>query len=117
MQKFEQPIPKSVVVDRTGETDLHSSFDARRQAFRALTEEGCFVMPNPGTSAQRAIFSTWVFRRWRRPALDSRFHKGYRIQTRSSLASKAWLISPRLPPRVLVCVPTFQTINELIAFT
>ena len=47
MENFEQPIPKSVVVNRTGETDLRAAFDARRQAFRALHEEGCFVMPNP----------------------------------------------------------------------
>jgi 2-methylisocitrate lyase-like PEP mutase family enzyme len=47
VENFEQPIPKSVVVNRTNETDLRAAFDARRQAFRALHEEGCFVMPNP----------------------------------------------------------------------
>lgn len=46
MENFEQPIPKSVF-NRKGETGPHAAFDARRQAFRALHEEGCFVMPNP----------------------------------------------------------------------
>jgi 2-methylisocitrate lyase-like PEP mutase family enzyme len=47
VENFEQPIQKSVAVNRTGETDLRAAFDARRQEFRALHEEGCFVMPNP----------------------------------------------------------------------
>jgi 2-methylisocitrate lyase-like PEP mutase family enzyme len=47
MENFEQPIPKSIVVNGAGETDLRAAFDARRQAFRTLHEEGCFVMPNP----------------------------------------------------------------------
>ena len=47
VENFEQPTPKSVVVNRTGETDPRAPFDARRRAFRALHEEGCFVMPNP----------------------------------------------------------------------
>jgi len=47
MEDFEQPIPKSIVVNGAGETDLRAAFDARRRAFRALHEEGCFVMPNP----------------------------------------------------------------------
>jgi 2-methylisocitrate lyase-like PEP mutase family enzyme len=47
MENFEQPIPKSVVVNRTGETGLRAAIDIRRQAFRTLHEEGCFVMPNP----------------------------------------------------------------------
>ena len=47
MENFEQQVPNSVVVDGMGETDLRAAFDARRRAFRALHEEGCFVMPNP----------------------------------------------------------------------
>jgi 2-methylisocitrate lyase-like PEP mutase family enzyme len=47
MQNSEQPLLKSVVVNKTGETDLRAAFDARRQAFRRLHEEGCFVIPNP----------------------------------------------------------------------
>jgi 2-methylisocitrate lyase-like PEP mutase family enzyme len=47
VENFEQSTPKSVVVNRTGETDLRAAFDARRQAFRALHDEGCFVIPNP----------------------------------------------------------------------
>lgn len=47
MEDFEQPIQKSVVVNGAGETDLRAAFDARRQAFRTLHEEGCFLMPNP----------------------------------------------------------------------
>ena len=47
MENFEQPIPKSVVVNGAGGPELRAAFDVRRQAFRALHEEGCFVMPNP----------------------------------------------------------------------
>jgi 2-methylisocitrate lyase-like PEP mutase family enzyme len=47
MENFEQPIPKSIVADEAGVTDLRAAFDARRQAFRTLHEEGCFLMPNP----------------------------------------------------------------------
>jgi 2-methylisocitrate lyase-like PEP mutase family enzyme len=47
VENFEQPMPESVAVNRTGETNPRAAFDARRQAFRALHEEGCFVMPNP----------------------------------------------------------------------
>jgi 2-methylisocitrate lyase-like PEP mutase family enzyme len=47
MKDFEQQIPKSVVVSGAGGTDLRAAFDARRQAFRTLHEEGCFLMPNP----------------------------------------------------------------------
>src|ERR1051326_8875667 len=47
MEDFEQPTPKSVVVSGAEGTGLSAAFDARRQAFRTLHEEGCFVMPNP----------------------------------------------------------------------
>jgi 2-methylisocitrate lyase-like PEP mutase family enzyme len=47
VENLEQPIPKSVIVNRTGETNLRAAFDARRQAFRTLHESGCFVIPNP----------------------------------------------------------------------
>jgi 2-methylisocitrate lyase-like PEP mutase family enzyme len=47
VENLEQLIPKSVVVTRTGETNLRAAFDARRQAFRSLHEGGCFVIPNP----------------------------------------------------------------------
>jgi 2-methylisocitrate lyase-like PEP mutase family enzyme len=47
MEDLEQPIPKSIVVTWAKGTDLRAAFEARRQAFRALHEEGCFVMPNP----------------------------------------------------------------------
>jgi hypothetical protein len=47
MENFEQPIPKSVVVNGSGGPDSRAVFDARRQAFRKLHEKGCFVMPNP----------------------------------------------------------------------
>ena len=47
MEDFEQPIPKSVVVNGAEGRGLRAAFEARRQAFRTLHEEGCFVMPNP----------------------------------------------------------------------
>lgn len=47
MENFEQPIPKSIVARGVGGTGLRAAFEARRQAFRTLHEEGCFVMPNP----------------------------------------------------------------------
>ena len=47
MVNFQQPIPESIVADGARGTDLRPAFDARRQAFRTLHEEGCFVMPNP----------------------------------------------------------------------
>jgi 2-methylisocitrate lyase-like PEP mutase family enzyme len=46
MKNFEQPILKTVV-NGTGGPELRAAFDARRQAFRALHERGCFVIPNP----------------------------------------------------------------------
>jgi 2-methylisocitrate lyase-like PEP mutase family enzyme len=47
LEHAEQPTPESAVVDGAGETDARAAFDARRRAFRALHEEGCFVIPNP----------------------------------------------------------------------
>jgi 2-methylisocitrate lyase-like PEP mutase family enzyme len=47
VEDFEQPIPKSHGVNGAGGTELRAAFEARRRAFRALHEEGCFVMPNP----------------------------------------------------------------------
>src|ERR1051325_2146965 len=47
MKDFEQLIPKSIVVNGAEGTDLCAAIEARRQAFRTLHEEGCFVMPNP----------------------------------------------------------------------
>lgn len=47
MGSFEQPISTPVLVDGTGGPGLPAVFGARRQAFRALHESGCFVIPNP----------------------------------------------------------------------
>lgn len=47
MGSFEQPTSTPVVVNGTGEPNLQAAFGARRQAFRALHESGCFVIPNP----------------------------------------------------------------------
>ena len=47
MGSFEQPTSTSALVNGTGGTDVRAAFEARRQAFRALHEDGCFVIPNP----------------------------------------------------------------------
>jgi 2-methylisocitrate lyase-like PEP mutase family enzyme len=47
VENLEHLTPKSIVVNRTGETNLLATFDARRQAFRTLHEGGCLVIPNP----------------------------------------------------------------------
>lgn len=47
MGSFEQPTSTPVLVNGTGGLDLQAVFGARRQAFRALHEDGCFVIPNP----------------------------------------------------------------------
>ena len=41
---LESPVPTVIGSDGT---DLRAAFGARRQAFRALHEAGCFVLPNP----------------------------------------------------------------------
>ena len=47
MGSFEQPTSTPVLVNGTGGPGLPAAFGARRQAFRALHESGCFVIPNP----------------------------------------------------------------------
>lgn len=46
MNNAEQRISTPNAID-TGGSDLRTSFDARRRQFRALHDEGCFVIPNP----------------------------------------------------------------------
>jgi 2-methylisocitrate lyase-like PEP mutase family enzyme len=47
MGNFEPPTPTPVLVNETGGPGLPAVFGARRQAFRTLHEDGCFVIPNP----------------------------------------------------------------------
>lgn len=47
MNNPEQPISTSALVIGTGGSDPRAALGARRQAFRALHEGGCFVLPNP----------------------------------------------------------------------
>jgi hypothetical protein len=59
---------------------------ARRKAFRALHERGCFVIPNPGMWAPRDTFSTWDSRPWRRPAPA--------LRSRMGCPTQATMLSP-----------------------
>ncbi|MET0648342.1 MAG: isocitrate lyase/phosphoenolpyruvate mutase family protein [Pyrinomonadaceae bacterium] len=47
MGSLEQPTSTSGLADGAGAPGLPAAFGARRQAFRALHESGCFVIPNP----------------------------------------------------------------------
>ena len=47
MNNFEPRTSTSDLVIGTGGSVLRDAFVARRQAFRALHEDGCFVIPNP----------------------------------------------------------------------
>ena len=47
MSLSEQRTSTSVLVTETQEADRRAAWEARRRTFRALHEEGCFVIPNP----------------------------------------------------------------------
>jgi 2-methylisocitrate lyase-like PEP mutase family enzyme len=47
MGSFEQATSTPALVKGTGGANLPAAFGARRRAFRALHESGCFVIPNP----------------------------------------------------------------------
>lgn len=63
MDRFEQPILTSVPAEGTKGMGLSAVFGARRQAFRALHERGCFVIPNPwhiGSALARAAWTGFM---------------------------------------------------------
>ena len=62
---------------------------ARRRAFRALHERGCFVIPNPWDVRVRAVlFSTSDSRPWRRRAPALRSRRGFPTQATSAVISR-----------------------------
>ena len=88
--------PVATVIGSDG-TDLRAAFGARRQAFRALHEAGCFVLPNPWDVGSARYLQHLGFAAVATTSADLRSRKGCRIPTSRSRAAGAWLISPRLP--------------------